>query len=434
MIEQAFQFFMSLSGWQLLGYFWPFFMIDMVRYVLIDGAVLLHYLPQRRRKAAQYASARQQLFAQKPLVSIIVPGKNEGKHLPYLVQTLRQQTYPYYELIVVDDGSDDVTPQICRDLERQGAIDCFIRNDVRGGKASAANTALQFAKGRYIVHIDADSHMKQDALETILLPFLMNPNVGCVGGDVRVANYQDSFATQTQGIEYTKSLMLGRTVASHLGILRIVSGAYGAFRKDVLHAIHGWDVGPGLDGDITLKIRKMGYDIVHEPASVCYTNAPANYRKLAKQRYRWDKSMIRFRLRKHRDILLPSESFRWSNFITVLDNLFFNLLLDIKWVIYFFQIIQMSSGYIAFLLILNYFFYLMANLMQWFFSTILLRSLGHKPNYQSIMFVPLMPIYTGTYLRVIRTFSYVMELLHKRSYVDKWNPWKVSKIAKQNKL
>lgn len=434
MIEQAFVFFLNLSGWELLGYFWPFFVIDMMRYVVIEGIVLLHYIPQRKRQTARYAAARKQLFAEKPLVSVIVPGKNEGQHLPVLVQTLRRQSYPFYELIVVDDGSDDATPQICRELERQGQIDCFIRNEIRGGKASAANTALQFVKGRYVVHLDADSHLEPNALETIILPFLLDTDVACVGGDVRVANYRESFATQTQSVEYTKSLMLGRTVASHLGILRIVSGAYGAFRKDVLDTIHGWDVGPGLDGDITLKIRKLGYKVVHEPSSVCYTNVPTNFKRLAKQRYRWDKSMIRFRVRKHRDILWPSESFRWSNFITVVDNLFFNLLLDIKWIIYFFQIIQLSSGYIAFLMILNYFLYLSANLVQWFYSVIMLRSLGQKQSFQSIMFIPLMPIYTGTYLRLIRTFAYVMELFHKRSYIDKWNPWKVSKIAKQNKL
>ena len=144
--------------------------------------------------------------------------------------------------------------------------------------------------------------------------------------------------------------------------------------------------------------------------------------------------MVRFRLRKHRDILWPSESFRWRNFITVADNIFFNLLLDIKWVIYYFQIIQLSSGYIVFLIILNYFFYVFANLVQWLFSAIMLRSLNQKQMYQALMFIPLMPIYTGTYLRLIRTFAYVMELLHKRSYIDRWNPWKVSKIAKRNKL
>ncbi|WNO59645.1 glycosyltransferase [Rheinheimera sp. MMS21-TC3] len=434
MIEQALVFLFNLNAWQLLGYFWPFFIIDMVRYVIIEGLVLLYYLPKRKRSASRYNAARKQLFKQKPLISIIVPGKNEGKHIPKLVQTLSEQSYPFFELIVVDDGSDDDTPQICLELERQGMIDCFIRNSIRGGKASAANTALQFTRGNYIVHIDADSHMASDALETIMLPFFMDPDIGCVGGDVRVANYSDSFATQVQGVEYSKSLMLSRTVSSQLGILRIVSGAYGAFRKDVLDKIYGWDVGPGLDGDITLKIRKLGYKVVHEPASVCYTNVPQGFWKLAKQRFRWDKSMIRFRLRKHRDILLPSAEFKWSNFIAVADNLIFNLFFDIKWFIYFFYIIQLNPTYIAFLLIINYLLYFASNLVQWLFSVIVQRRLGQTPNYQSVMFILLMPLYTGVFLRFIRTFSYVMEIVNKSSYVDKWNPWKVSKIAKQNKL
>ncbi|WP_448556097.1 glycosyltransferase family 2 protein [Thalassotalea montiporae] len=434
MIEQALSFLFNLTLPQLFSYFWPFFMLDMVRYVIIEGIVLAIYLPKRRKSAGQYEQARKQLFFDKPRVSVIVPGKNEGKHLPELVKSLSQQSYSNIELIVVDDGSDDMTPVICRGLEKQGKIDIFIRNDVRGGKASAANTALQFASGQYIVHLDADTHMADNAIEHMLIPFLMDQTIGCVGGDVRVANHADSLITQTQALEYTKSLMLGRTVSSQLGILRIVSGAFGAFRKDVLMQIHGWDVGPGLDGDITLKIRKLGYRVAHEPASVCYTNVPSTMTKLAKQRYRWDKSIIRFRLRKHLDILKPSKEFSWSNFISVADNLVFNLLLDLKWFFYFFQVIQLTPLYIMFILIINYILYALANLVQWLFSIRLQRSLNQKVDYKGLLFVPLMPIYTGFYLRFIRTFSYVMEFIHKRSYADAWNPWKVSKVAKRNKL
>lgn len=434
MIEQAFHFLASLTSAQLIGYFWPFFLLDMIRYVIVEGLVLSSYIPKRKRMKQDYALARKKLFKEKPIVSVIVPGKNEGKHLPKLVNSLSVQSYPFVELIVVDDGSDDDTPIICRALEEQGAIDVFIRNDVRGGKASAANTALHFAKGKFIIHLDADSHILDNAIESILLPFYLDQQVGCVGGDVRVRNSNDSLTTQVQSIEYTKSLMLGRTVMSELGILRIVSGAYGAFRSDVLKQIQGWDVGPGLDGDITLKIRKLGYKVVHEPSSVCLTNVPNKLSKLSKQRYRWDKSMVRFRLRKHKDILLPSAEFSWKNFISVLDNITFNLLLDLKWFIYFFQVVQLNTLYIVYLFIINYFLYLTLNLVQWLFAWLLNRNLGQKFKWSSFLFVPLMPLYTGIYLRFIRTFSYLMELVHKRSYSDQWNPWKVSKVAKKNKL
>jgi biofilm PGA synthesis N-glycosyltransferase PgaC len=71
-----------------------------------------------------------------------------------------------------------------------------------------------------------------------------------------------------------------------------VSGAFGAFTKDALDRVGGWDIGPGLDGDITVKLRKLGYKIVFEPDAVCQTNVPNTFKKLVKQRLRWDKSIV----------------------------------------------------------------------------------------------------------------------------------------------
>ena len=417
-----------------MRYFWPFFFLDMTRYVFLDLIVLFKYIPKQYLYRKEINNARKVFYNEMPLVSVIVPGKNEGKHIPRLASSLSDQSYKNFELIVVDDGSDDETEQICRELEKKGLIDVFIRNDIRGGKASAANTALTFSKGKYIIHIDADSHLVNNSIEKILLPFYLDSEIGAVGGDVRVANSEASFATRIQAIEYMKSLSTGRTVSSELGILRIISGAHGAFRRDVLDQIYGWDVGPGLDGDITLKIRKLGYKVVHEPNAICYTNVPATFRKLAKQRFRWDKSMVRFRIRKHRDILLPSASFKWSNFITSAENIFFNLLLDIKWWIYIVQILVLHTDLLVYLFIINYFLYLFSNIIEFIVASILLKDSFRKKDASLALFLPLMPLYTGFYLRIVRTFSYLMELVHKSSYVDKWNPWKVSKIAKKEKL
>ena len=78
-----------------------------------------------------------------PLISIIAPGKNEGENIYKLVKSLNEQTYQKVEIIIVDDGSDDETPIIGRSLEKHGLIDKFVRNHMRGGKASAANLALR---------------------------------------------------------------------------------------------------------------------------------------------------------------------------------------------------------------------------------------------------------------------------------------------------
>jgi len=416
---------------QLLAYFWPFFLIDMTRYLFLDVIVLLIYVPKRYLKKKQYQWARRKLFRERPLVSVIVPGKNEGKHLAKLAQSLSQQTYKHIETVIVDDGSDDDTPIIGRRLERTGKISLFIRNEIRGGKASAANTALRYATGKYIVHLDADSHLKYNAIETILLPFFMNPNIGAVGGDVRVANTNESFATRLQGIEYLKSISTGRTVSSELGILRIIAGAHGAFRRDVLKKIYGWDIGPGLDGDITIKIRKLGYKVVHEPFAICYTNVPNTFKKLSRQRFRWDRSLIRFRVRKHKDILLPSKNFNIKNFLASLDNIFFNLILDIKWWFYIAQVFIFGRSHIEIIFIINLVLYSIANILEFIIAVALLGRTLRTRDLQLIAFLPLMPLYTGIFLRTIRTYAYIMEIFHKVSFTDKWNPWKVSKIAQK---
>jgi len=425
-------FFSDLSLIKVLAYFWPFFLIDMSRYLLLDFVVILQYIPKRYKQRKLYSIARRNLFQERPLVSVIVPGKNEGQYIPRLAQSLALQTYPNIESIIVDDGSDDSTPFIGRRLKRQGKISQFIRNDIRGGKASAANTALRYCHGKYIVHLDADSYLAEDAIENILIPFYLDENVGAVGGDLRAANIDASLATRLQAIEYFKNISTGRTVSSELRILRIISGAFGAFRKDILDRIYGWDVGPGLDGDVTLKVRKLGYRVIHEPFAVCYTNVPATFRKLTKQRYRWDRSLIRFRIRKHYDILLPSGNFRWCNFFSSLDNIFFNLVLNLKWWVYIIQVLLIGRAYIEVIIIINLVLYGVANILEFGIASILLfRSMSLK-EFALFLYLPLVPLYTGMFFRLVRTFAYVMELFFKVSFFDKWNPWKVSKIAKQN--
>lgn len=432
---EAFNFVKEKNIQQLLYSFWFFLCFDFFRYVVLDLVVIIYYFFKRSLGTKSRLIARQRLFNESPLVSVIVPGKNEGKHIPKLAASLSGQTYKNIEIIIVDDGSDDNSIDILRDLYRKGMITNFFRNDVRGGKASAANLALLYSKGKYIVHLDADSHLKDDSIEQILIPFFLDSKIGAVGGDIRVMNIGKSFASTLQAIDYMKSISTGRVVNSQLGILRIISGAYGAFRKDILDRLRGWDVGPGLDGDITLKIRKLGFKVCHEPYAVCYTNVPDSFRKLAKQRYRWDRSLIRFRIRKHVDLLnFRSKNFDLLNFITVLDNLIFNMLMNYKWWIYIIHMVFFNTEFLRIILIINYFLYFFSNVIEFTLSVFLYGKSIKRRELLLFLFVPLMPIYTGFFLRIVRTYAHTMELIHKTSFDDKWNPWKVSKVVKKQKF
>jgi len=330
--------------------FWYFVMFEFTRYIVIDFIIAgIFYVKKDKRKEC-FEIARQKLRKENPFVSVIIPGKNEGKHLFKLTKSLAEQTFKNFELIIVDDGSDDDTPIIGRNLEKLGLIDMFLRNDMRGGKASAANLALRYSKGTYIVHLDADCSFDRDAIENVLVPFFMDDKIGAVGGNVKVRNYKNSLCSKLQAIEYLKTVSVGRIITSYIGIYKIISGAFGAFKKEATDAVYGWDIGPGLDGDITVKIRKSGYKVVFEPSAVCLTNAPESFKVLTKQRLRWDKSIIRFRLRKHKDVYFPNANFSWSTFFALAENVYYNLVLDILWWIYIIDIVFNFSGSLAFII------------------------------------------------------------------------------------
>lgn len=295
----------------LVTTFWFLLFVEFPRYYLTDILVSLYYGATFRRRRNRDMEARYRLYLEKPLVTILAPGKNEGEHIYKLVQSLREQTYSHFEIIIIDDGSDDATPLICRDLQRSGYIDKFFRMTDRGGKASAANYGVTHAKGKYIVHLDADSSLDRDAIEKILLPFYFDRNIKAVGGCVKVRNADASLCASMQALEYLRSIQVGRMVTNMLGIYHIISGAFGAFDTEILREVGGWDIGPGLDGDITQKFRKAGYKVWFAQNAICMTNVPVKWYALFRQRKRWSKSLVRFRIRKHRDILGLTETSRF---------------------------------------------------------------------------------------------------------------------------
>lgn len=410
-------------------YFYFFVLFEFMRFFVLELVVLFYWIFAKRSRRTAMSEAYVELMARRPLVSIVVPGKNEGKHLFKLVESLRNQTYTNIQIIVVDDGSDDDTPIIGRNLEKRGYIDMFLRNDVRGGKASAANLAIRYARGEFIVALDADCNYQPDAIEKIIVPFYYDRTIGGVGGNVQVYNYKESVATACQAIEYYNAISVGRIVSSELGIYRVISGAFGAFRRDAIEKIGGWDVGPGMDGDISVKLRKMGYKVIFEPDAVCRTNAPNTFKKLAKQRLRWDKSLIRFRLRKHFDVFLPTRAFTWINFFSFLENVFYNVFLNFKWYFYIGDMIINALSFLPFILVTNIILYAVFNILKY-----LIFSLFRLRRMESVMYLlpytPLMVFYFGYFLRIVRTRAYLQELIFKASYDDNWNPAKSSRAAK----
>jgi poly-beta-1,6-N-acetyl-D-glucosamine synthase len=432
-LDDFFNYVQALDVSKTLRVFWYFFIFEFLMHFIFDLVIVCIWQFVQRFRKLRLDTARQELKNSRPLVSIIVPGKNEGKNIYQLVNTLREQSYTNYELIVIDDGSDDDTPIICRSLQKNGLINLYLRNEVRGGKASAANLGLRYARGEFIIHLDADCSYDHDAIENILVPFYYDTQIGAVGGNVIVRNYRESLCATLQSIEYYNTISIGRIARSELGIYRVISGAFGAFRSKALRSVGGWDIGPGLDGDITVKIRKQRYKIRFEPSAVCQTSAPVRFKTLIKQRLRWDKSLIRFRMRKHRDVFYPNEEFRWSNFLSFVENVMYGFVLNIKWFIYATDMMINFWTYIGFILIMNFIMYTLINYFKFIFFS-LFRSRKNAPISYFLVYIPLVVPYFNLFLRIVRLVAHLQEIFFKASYKDPWNPPKSSRLAKEMKI
>ena len=421
-----------LGGLGIAGFlrvFWFYFIFEFPRYVLLDVLVLIPYFLNKRFNRKAYEEASTKLHVENPLVSVIVPGKDEGENFRQLARTLQEQTYQNYELIVVDDGSDDDSPIIGRSLEQQGAIDLFLRKEVRGGKGSASNLALRYASGKYVVHLDADCSLDRNAIEKMLIPFYLDDKVGAVGGNLSARNSRTNLCTVLQTIEYHLTISVGRLVNSSLRILRIISGAVGAFRRDVLTQVGGWDIGPGDDADVTVKIRKAGYRIYFEPRARALTDVPTSFRKLTNQRLRWQRSIIRLLLRKHLNVFSADENFSFLNFFSFSEHIFYSLFLNISWLLYLYDIITNFGSRAVAIIITSFFLYAVSKIFE--FVIFLLVSRKRKRKFALLPYLPLMVFYTGYYLRIVRTVSYFSEFFFKSSYRDPWNPAKTSKKARR---
>lgn len=102
-----------------------------------------------------------------PLVSIIIPARNEEKILPRLLESLKKLTYPHFEVIVVDDRSEDRTAEVARSFGASVIMGKELPPHWNGKNWACHQASLQ-AKGDYLLFTDADTFHKPESLSSAL--------------------------------------------------------------------------------------------------------------------------------------------------------------------------------------------------------------------------------------------------------------------------
>ncbi len=419
-----------LDSRQLLLVYLSFLIIDTPRYLLSKIIMfiydLLHDLFKKEKNDGFYVSSLNSRISDIPFVSILCPGKNEEFTMCKTIESLLKQDYPCFEILVIDDGSTDNTWHVIQKFARHPKVKLYQRQ-IAGGKSSAANMGLSLSlKGEIIVIVDADSEYLHNAITEIVKPF-SDPKVGAVSSNLRVSNWKRNFITRFQALDYIHSISLGRRFTSWLGTLAICSGAFGAFRRSAVEKTGGWDVGPGEDGDLTIKIRKLGYKVKFAPNAVCYTDAPDTWRGWWKQRRRWNRGLVRYKMRKHLDMAFPwNKSYSLTNMLVIADVFFFRIFLCYSFFIYFISMLIFSPAYIPLIFGLNFLAYLASNIIimtiQFYYSFCPWEDF-------KIMCVSFINYPYKLIQKVVRLTSVTEEFLFRKSYEDPYIPKRVGKAT-----
>lgn len=230
-----------------------------------------------------------------PRVSIIVPAYNEEGYIGRCLDHILASEYPTEkcEIVVIDDGSSDGTFE---EAKSRVGPNITLHSKQNEGKHAALNDGLAYTTGEIVVIVDADSFLEPDALSKAVGTLQADSAIGGVAGNVRVVNRRNS-VSRLQTLEYIVGINTFRRAFDFFGVIPVVPGCLGAFRREALADACGYD-GDTLteDFDVTIKVLKAGWQVKHTTATV-WTEAPYSWRDLYRQRLRWNQGNIEVMLK-----------------------------------------------------------------------------------------------------------------------------------------
>lgn len=224
----------------------------------------------------------------RPLVTVIIPARNEEVGIKNTVRSVLKNTYRRKEVIIVNDGSTDGTDQQVRQLmdrHRGSAEIIYIKKEKNQGKARALNDGLKKSRGEIIITIDADSIMLPSAIGAFVARF-KNPQIMAAAGNIKIGNTSGLFGI-VQTIEYLSGFYFKRA-DSLMNTIYIVGGTAAAYRREVFDRLGGFDE-KTITEDIEMSTRMQSakMKIAYAADAVVYTEAPSSLGDLIRQRVRW---------------------------------------------------------------------------------------------------------------------------------------------------
>lgn len=259
-----------------------------------------------------------------PPVSIIVPCHNEGRDVEETIEYLLELQYPDYEIIAVNDGSEDDTLAILLTMAAQHPQLRVINLEQNQGKAVALNTGALFSRNEFLICIDGDALLAPHAVSWIMQHFLSGPRVAAVTGNPRIRT-RSTLLGKIQVGEFSAIIGLIKRAQRVYGRVFTVSGVVAGFRKSALHRVGYWSNDMVTDDiDISWKLQLDHWDIRFEPNALCWILMPETLRGLWRQRLRWAQGGAEVLLRYSKRLGLWRSRRMWGVYVEYLTSVFWS--------------------------------------------------------------------------------------------------------------
>ncbi|WP_022940702.1 glycosyltransferase family 2 protein [Psychromonas hadalis] len=408
--------------------FLPVFILIELPLVIMGYLGLMHWA--WRKKPVQ--------LKRTPSISFVITCYGEGRDILQTIDTLIEQVYPGdIEVLPVVDGAiqnkDTYQAALEGARKHQGKILRRVRvipKWQRGGRVSTLNAGLAAARNEIVINVDGDTSFDNDMLLHMINEF-QDENVMASGGALRVRNDKVNLLTRMQSLEYMISMQANKTGMSELGLLNNISGAFGAFRKETLKRVGGWDTHTAEDLDLTMRLkqyktRNPEKKIVFTPLAVGHTDVPVTLKDLTLQRLRWDGDLLFLYLRKHKKGLTPA-LLGWKTFLyTLIYGVIQNTLLPILVLIFTLYFLFAYPFYLLLsVLFVLYLLYLSFFLLNYIVYLVLISE-RPRQDIKLCGWVFLYPFYTYM-LRFITAFSVINEIVRRSHEESTMAPWWVLK-------
>ena len=220
-------------------------------------------------EAGEFASQKFDLFMQSPVVTIIIPTFNRLNWIGECLDSVKAQTYPDVETLIIDDGSTDGTVAWLKSQPQYSFAQIHVQPK-NGGASIARNDGIRLAKGELIVFIDSDDALLPHHIETAVSVFEKYPNLGLFCCDSTVIDSNGDVLFEGRTWHQIQSQLKNHPVRTGLRSLKDIfqfSHIFPGFTlpKAVFEKVGYFDqsIFPMDDYDLSLRVAGAGYDVYY---------------------------------------------------------------------------------------------------------------------------------------------------------------------------